>query len=79
MNIATSEMFGIYEIVNNEPPVLKVAFAKKSLAEQYAKSITSQTHSINPNAKIKTVIKPIEAICKDPIVVEPEDPNDDEV
>lgn len=78
MSITTSEMFGIYEIVNNKPPVLKVAFAKKSLAEQYAKSITSQVHNIDPNAKVKTVIKPIEATCKDPIVVGPEDPSDDE-
>jgi hypothetical protein len=71
-------MFGIYEIVNNAPPMLRVAFAKKSLAEQYAKSITSQVHSIYPDAKIKTIIKPIEATCKDPIVVEPEATNNDE-
>jgi len=61
------DMYGIFEIVNSKKPELRVAFSTKTLAEQYAKSITSLKHNVDSNASIKTIIKPIEAVCNEKI------------
>lgn len=60
-------MYGIFEVNNGKKPELRVAFSTKTLAEQYAKSVTSMKHNVDPNVSVKTIIKQVEVTCSEPV------------
>ena len=69
------KMYGVFEVASGKKPELRVAFASKELAEQYAKCIKPLKKTVDQYARLTTIVKPMSGVYSGSIDdLKPEEP-----